>query len=159
MNPFTVKGFLGSDSPAVFDVNIAAKADYDRARQDPQYPVDEHYVKGIVDTGSRQTLIMPGLFAGRHFGQNPLFCDLRDASLKEDRRRGQVMSITFSNGEASKTIDVPVYEMRFSLIHPPEFMLIGRSILRHAVFCFDGPNRMATLTFADNSRIANDAKS
>jgi hypothetical protein len=154
MSAFVVEGFLGSDSPALFDLNIAAHSDFDRAQQDPHDRCfDDHNVKAIIDTGSRQTFIIPGLFADRHFGQQPLACDMVDASGKRVQCRGQKMSISFSDGRASKKIDVPVYEMQFSPTYPAGFMLIGRSILDHVVFCYDGPNRKVTLTFADNNRV------
>jgi hypothetical protein len=64
--------------------------------------------------------------------------------------RGQSFPLTFVSGGIEKTIHVPVYEMRFGS-WPAGYMIIGRTILNVAEFCYDGRNRKATLTFADDS--------
>ncbi len=150
MSQFAVEGFLEVDTPAVFDVKITVYSDYDGALLDPRNALpDEYDFKAIIDTGSRQCLINPGFFANRHFGSRPLSCDMVHAGQIAQQCRGQLMSLSFSSRGRTKTIRVPIYEMQLDLMDG--YVLIGRSILDHALFCYDGPNRKAAMTFPNDN--------
>lgn len=158
MDQFTVEGFLGEDTPAVFDVTILVHSDFDQAIADPGRALPEDYkFKAMIDTGSRQCLVRPGFFDDRHFGQQPLAIEMTDSLGRTSVCRGQMMSLTFASGGETKKLDVPVYEMPFGSILMPGYVLIGRTVLDKAVLCYDGPNKKVTLAFADNGPI--DARS
>jgi len=148
MNEFTIKGYLGEDTPAVVDVTIILQSDYDQAILNPNNSLPEDYeYKGIIDTGSRQCFITSGFFKPRHFGEQPLFCEI-DSMAQQDTCRGQWMTLSFSSGETTKTVKVPIYESS-KLPIQDGCILIGRSVLNHAVFTYDGPMREVALTFSN----------
>src|SRR5579864_2578144 len=96
--PFTVEGILAEDMPALFDVKITVNSDHDQAMLGPGRSLPEDYdFKGIIDTGSRQCFMIPGLLDSRHFGSNPMFCPVEDAKLVRSGCRGQRMSLSFSS--------------------------------------------------------------
>lgn len=150
---FIVRVALNEDSPVIFKLNVSTYSNFDLVQSNPTMQLkDEYDTLAVLDTGSRQCLMMPGLFADRHFGGAPLRIDMVDSSRQGWDCRGQIFWLTFKSGNRTKTIEIPVYEMPFGT-WPAGTLLIGRTLLDQAIFTYDGIGRKASLAFADDADV------